>query len=126
MAALGRRTSATLIALAFAVSNAAVCAGWTPAPEAEMACCAPCPMHAPDHAPSPLQPRADACCAASENRQSTPSPAALALALAPDLAPIPAALAVPDSAAQRDAWRTFVPLPPPRVPTHLLLSVFLV
>ncbi len=96
-----------------------------------MACCAAgvsCPTHAPvsghDHG-GVSQADADRCCAASEGREPAPSGelfvpvVALELAVSPVSGPATAATPV------MRVWRSPEPSPGRRVPTHLLLSVFL-
>jgi hypothetical protein len=131
---LVHRLSAVLLCLGFVAGNAAVCEGWLPTPEARMACCADaeCPMHkgGSDESVSQrvlTQAEADACCAASERKQSdTPNPTHIVSIAAPVLvtgivlaAPIPARV-------MSDGWRTESPNLIPPVRRHLLLSVFLV
>ena len=97
-----------------------------------MACCAKggdCPMHRSAQGSGSTivitQADANSCCAASERRDSTPSPtfvptAALALVVSP------VAVALPSTVVPADPWHALVPLPSSQVPRHLLLSVFLV
>jgi hypothetical protein len=128
------RLSAVLLCLGFVAGNAAVCAGWLPTPQARMACCADadCPMHKGGSDESVAQrvltqDEADACCAASERKQSdTPHPTLTVSIAGPVLvtgivlpAPVPARVLY-------DGWRTEAPSLIPPVPRHLLLSVFLV
>jgi hypothetical protein len=130
----GRRLSAVVLALALVASQAGVCAGWMPTPEARMACCSedgPCPMHKSESEDGPTrvvtQVEADRCCAASEREDSTPSQSNAGfffLTLAVALSPIPALLPEPEP--QPHTWRASVPIPASHVPKHLLLSVFLV
>ncbi len=99
-----------------------------------MACCTDddtCPMHRQtSHDASATstvsQSQADRCCAASEGHESG-SPAssfALSTVLAPVAGPTPVVL--PQLHLVVEAWRAFVPSSRSPVPTHLLLSTFLV
>jgi hypothetical protein len=126
-----KRLAALLVALALTAGNAAVCAGWTSAPQSRMACCAEglCAMRlaAPDsaHDHGSTQADADRCCAASESNDSGQAVStfvllpATVLVTPPDVAP-----ATPPTPV--DGWRILAPTPPIRVARHLLLSVFLV
>jgi hypothetical protein len=130
---MGRRLFAALIALAVAAGSPALCAGWMPTPEARMACCADhgsCPMHEPgsERVGTPhvlTQAEADDCCAASEPRESSPSPSSTAFvtAFGPVLSPVPALLAEPASLGKISRASVLIPIT--HVPKHLLLSVFL-
>lgn len=72
------------------------------------------------------QAEADACCAASDQDDSTPSRAVFVpvTALGPVASPV--ALVSPPPRAQIDGWRLVVPRAAGGVPTHVLLSVFLI
>lgn len=126
------RVAAIVLALATASGHLALCEGWKASPASRMACCAEgvqCPMrHRPAegarHRAAPSQADADACCAASENDQTSPASAYALPALVP---------AIPIGPALTFETPSPVRLPiagesPPRqpVPRHLLLSVFLV
>jgi hypothetical protein len=128
------RLFAVVLSLVLIGANAAVCAGWSPAPEARMACCAKtdeCPMHgsgshdvARGH--SHTQAQADACCAASERHSTRTIPA---LTAAISSAVLGTGIVMPTCApaiVSSDGWRTDTPVPSASVPRHLLLSVFLV
>jgi hypothetical protein len=129
------RLSAIALCLAMLAGNAAVCAGWAITAEARMACCAKgmsCPMHPADSHDGGssrvlTQAQADSCCASSERQQSPASDAVQTLSISPAvlgpsmvLPPTLPALIV------SDGWRIVAPAPPPPVPKHVLLSVFLV
>jgi hypothetical protein len=132
--ALFHRLAAVLLCLGLVAGNSAVCAGWSAAPEARMACCTAngaCAMHGSgSHRAGPhrtvTQAQADRCCAASERDESAPSSAASMLPVLPAAVAHPAAFSVPDPASLIQTWRTLVPVPPAHVPKHLLLSVLLV
>lgn len=87
-------------------------------------------MHAGNHeapAHAVTETEADACCAASERKQSeTPSPTIVTALPAPmpDVCVVPAP--VLPAGLLRELWRADVPGPAPPVPRHLLLSVFLI
>lgn len=131
---LARRIAATALIVFLAAGGFGVCAGWAATPEARMACCADggaCPMHtSPDRGASATgvvsQAEADSCCAASERDDSTPSTSGFVplVSLGPVVSPVP--VVVPETNALFDAWRAPVPLSGSHVPTHLLLSVFLI
>lgn len=108
------------------------CAGWEATPEARMSCClrkAACAMHkgARDGAATTVeQTEADRCCAASERPDAyQPPPVVIAPPIVTPLAGLFAeGPSVPIRGIVRDR-------PPPRLasrqlPTHLLLSVFLI
>jgi hypothetical protein len=127
-----RRISNALLCLVLFAGNAAVCAGWTPSPEARMACCAEgnsCPMHKHEShdSASVTQLDADRCCAATEGHSSS-SPSAQSSAPAISLAVLGEGILlpadVPQLAVEHDDW-TSAPLPS-STPTHVLLSVFLI
>jgi hypothetical protein len=128
------RLSVVFLTLALVAGQASVCAGWMSSPEARMACCAddgPCPMHTSDSEDDESkrvvsQAEADRCCAASEQDDSAPSPTgpAFFVTLAVALSPLPALLPQPESHVSLS--RASVPRPTAHVPTHVLLSVFLV
>jgi hypothetical protein len=121
------------LVLATAPGNLAMCAGWKPAPEARMACCAAgtmCPMRAHGGATAAsrhaiTQAAADSCCAAGERRDVTPSSAyVLAGPVAVSAAVLPALDLGLD---WRAPSRAFESPPPARtVRRHLLLSVILI
>ena len=128
------RGLSVVLSLALSASNAVLCGGWMPTPEARMACCSDggaCPMHKPDSpdassARAVSQSEADSCCAASEGEQSSQTGSTFASTISPavlgSLRLVPAASDV----VLRMAGRAAVPLPPSHVAKHVLLSVFLV
>jgi hypothetical protein len=130
-----RRLSAFATVLALAAGNVALCAGWSPTPEARMACCTDgdgCPMHKGEshHSHSArviTQAQADMCCASSEQQQSNQSsPTFVTVIPSAVLGPsviVPAPL---PELVVRSAWRTSAPIPIGSIPKHVLLSVFLV
>ena len=125
------RPLAFLLLLTLAVSNPAWCAGWMPTPEARKACCTKdghCPMERSEAGTPTVvtQAQADSCCAASEDHDSAPSPAATGFVATLAVLDTPVAALVPDGASRRANELSTAPLPPARVPKHLLLSVFLV
>jgi len=129
------RLWALVLALALMPGNAAVCAGWTPSPEARMACCEgtdPCPMHdGGTHASGshhqPSQSQADQCCVASE--RDTPNQSMPMTVQGPATPVLGTSVLLPlhvPTLVRTDAWRTVTPLLVTLVPRHLLLAVFLV
>ena len=130
-----RRLVALLLAVFVSAGNAAICAGWAPAPEARMECCsgdAPCPMHKGEsrsqQSPHSIsQAQADSCCALSErdsSNQSNPTNvASISSAVLGTGTVLPALV---PALVLSDGWRTVAPILSPPVPRHLLLSVFLV
>ena len=112
----------------------AECQGWMASPEARMACCADgkeCPMHSSAERQAGSanfadQATADRCCAASE--RGTSVPASVSIPSASLVAVLPALSAVPDAAviAPYVEWLEAAPGPPPALPRHALLSVFLI
>jgi hypothetical protein len=134
---VGRRLAAFVAILSLSAGHAAVCAGWQPTPEARMACCtgdeAACPMHtaptqshgvAAQHAVDQAQ--ANSCCAASERTKSATPGTGFPMMTSFAVVATPFAVALPTLTLHVDGRRAAIPLPPSRVPTHLLLSVFLV
>jgi hypothetical protein len=99
-----------------------------------MSCCADggeCPMHK-DHSDESgaervlTQAQADACCAASEDKQSNSSnPGAVAAISAAVLGVRVVLPVIAPALVLTDDWRTDAPAPGPPVSRHLLLSVFL-
>jgi hypothetical protein len=69
---------------------------------------------------------ADRCCAASERGHSTPSPSAFVLAVAFAVVPSPVPLVLPAPEMPLRASPLPGTVPATHVPTHLLLSVYLV
>ena len=99
-----------------------------------MACCADsggCSMHpADEHSahsiPEGNQSDADACCVASEWRDSTPSAKAFVPVVSLELAVSPVLASAPPTRTLFDLWHAPAPLDTSQVPKHLLLSVFLI
>jgi hypothetical protein len=131
----GRRSSALLLTLALSAGNIGLCAGWTAAAEARMACCSDgpgCPMSVSNSDDSHsrhgvTQEQADACCAVSEGGASGQSNPSFVVTI--NLAVVRTANASPHAVTDlvlRDAWRLAVPVSPASVPKHVLHSVFLV
>jgi hypothetical protein len=124
------RISALLLTLALASSNVALCAGWMPTAEQRMACCAEggaCPMHKSDGdgAQEISQAEADACCAASDDKDSTPRGSSNGFVVL--LAPVQTVVHLIEPVVVRsDARRAVAPIPGTSVPKHVFLSVFLV
>jgi hypothetical protein len=129
-----RHLAVVVLSLALIAGNAAVCAGWTPSPEARMACCSEggaCPMHksnshSADSERVLTQAQADACCASSErdnSSQSSPTFVAISSAVLGTGIALPAS---EPALVLSDGWRSVSPIPTTGVPRHVLLSVFLV
>jgi hypothetical protein len=135
MVMFGRPFAAMLLMLVLSAGNIGLCAGWTAAAADRMACCVEntaCPMHDSDsHASHSrhgvTQAQADACCATSEQRQSSQSSPTLTVTLSfaalRTATPLSVVLPAP---VLRDAWRMAVPISTATVPKHVLHSVFLV
>jgi hypothetical protein len=129
-----QRLSAVALTLALVAGNAAICAGWMPAPEARMACCTDgeCPMHKGDSHSSGAervltQAQADSCCATSERETSNQSNPSFAIAITAAVLGVGIVLPADVPAlVLSDAWRMSAPVPVGPVPKHVLLSVFLV
>lgn len=131
---LVRHLASLVAVLALSAGNLAACTGWASTPEARMSCCAAdpeCPLHDADSPAAVVttvvsQEQADSCCAVSEGRDSNlPTtafvpPAPLGLASGP----LPALVSAPQSPAPTAL--ALLPFPRSAVPTHLLLSVFLI
>ena len=134
MTSWSRLVTALLLLLVSFGSAASVCAGWQASAHARMACCeseATCPMHVAKQHGQPARAKvsqidADNCCSASERGSSTPpTPSYVGrTTLAVLESPIPAV--GPDVAVFHESpnGRTSFDVSP--VPTHLLLSVFLI
>jgi hypothetical protein len=112
-----------------------VCAGWLATPEARMACCSEgheCPMHKGDSQSSGsarvlTQAQADSCCASAEGQNSNQSNPSFVTAITAAVLGVGVVLpANVPALVLSDAWRTSAPIPVAPVPTHVLLSVFLV
>ena len=131
---LGSRLFVLVLALAVSTMNGAICAGWSPTPEARMACCSDdaCPMHKTGSKPSSgthhdvTQVQADSCCAAAERDDATQSTPSFVAAVTFAVVPTPVRFVLPDPASSSRASYTVVPIPRTHVATHLLLSVFIV
>jgi hypothetical protein len=99
-----------------------------------MACCAAgaCPMHKGESHGSGssralTQTQADSCCAASEQKNSSPSnPTFIAQISSAVLGPAIGLPAIVPAPVLSDGWRRVSPIPAPPVPRHVLLSVFLI
>ncbi|MEQ1911515.1 MAG: hypothetical protein ABMA15_22050 [Vicinamibacterales bacterium] len=124
-----------VLAIVMMVSgHLAECQGWMSSPEARMACCddeRECPLHksaghAVGSATATSQADADRCCAGSERGASVPS--SVSTWSASLVAVLPVLSAVPNAAviAPYVEWLEADPSPPPSVPRHALLSVFLI
>jgi hypothetical protein len=131
---LARQVAAVTIVLAMTIGSPAVCGGWTAAADDRRACCVEetgCPMRGPSvhhsHAfPGTTQAQADACCAASESRKSSPTTPHFTNIASPSLVPIalPFVVAAPIPV---DLSTRLTPVRRPGpVPRHLLLSVLIV
>jgi hypothetical protein len=128
-----RIANVVVLAFVLGVGNVAVCAGWQSSAQARMECCTQatsCPMPHGDglsDAPQLNQSDADRCCASSERSDSTQQTStSLAVVATPPreyitLPPPPAPRVAP-----RGEWQLISPHPPLHVPTHVLLSVFVV
>ena len=134
MLRLVQRLAALALTFALIAGDAAICAAWMPTPEARMACCADgceCPMHKRNSHGSRseralTQAEADSCCASSEGKNSNQGRPTFVAAIT--AAVLGAGIALPAHVAAlvlSDGWRTSAPIPVAPVPTHLLLSVFL-
>ncbi len=135
MVRLVHRLAALALTFGLLAGDAAVCAGWLPAAEARMACCAEgveCPMHKGDSHRSGLervvtQAQADSCCAAAEGQSSNQSNPSFVTAITAAVLGVGVVLpANVPALVLSDAWRTSAPMPIASVPKHVLLSVFLV
>ena len=134
---LRRRLVGVVTALALALGQVGLCAGWSPSPEARKACCSrgSCPMHENDLANDAAgahgisahrgldQSEADRCCGLSEQRDD-PAPSAAGITPIVPLALLttPVTLVVELDAARRD---NRVPRRAAAGPRPLLLSVLL-
>jgi hypothetical protein len=131
--ALIHRIAALALLLPLLASNAALCAGWMPTPEARLACCSEsgaCPMHKSDvpHAESSrvlTQAQADTCCAASNRDSSQSSGTFVGTITRAVLGTATVHLFVASDQHRRAEWRTAVPASTAPIPRHVLLSVYL-
>lgn len=83
--------------------------------------------HAAESARALTQADADSCCGSSERESSRPSTPSFAAAIS--VAVLGTGIVLPASVPAlvlTDDWRVLSPDPPPPVPRHVLLSVFLV
>jgi hypothetical protein len=136
---LRRRLVGGVAALALALGQVGLCAGWSQSPEARQACCSmgSCPMHENDLASDAIgaaqttsahrgvdQSEADRCCGLSEQR-GDPAPSAAGIT---PIAPLALLTAPVTLVVELDARRRDHRVPPRAVavPRHLLLSVLLV
>jgi hypothetical protein len=127
-----RRAAVLALAIGLVAGAWRPCAGWEATAEARMSCClrhGACATHKVSDgagATTVHQSDADACCAGSE-RQDASQPS-VAVVLAPALVPLAGRFAeAPPVPTPSFDWHR----PPPRLasrrlPTHLLLSVFLI
>lgn len=127
------RVVSVIVALALTGGGVRLCAGWEATPDARMACCtkhSACAMRRRAHDSKTTrvtQTQADACCAAADRPESTPSPAAIVVH--PPLVAVAALfVALPAAPVPAYAWGsgTSPPIVRSEVPRHLLLSVFLI
>jgi hypothetical protein len=129
-----RRFAALSIILAMILGSPAICAGWARSAAERLACCVEeigCPMHEPpvhqSHASAGVtQAQADACCAASESRKSSPTTQHFTNIGSASLAPSVLSLIVTSPTALVPTTRSTPARPPGPVPRHLLLSVLIV
>lgn len=132
MLAVSRVSVVVALAAVLAVGNVAVCAGWATTPEARMDCCREgqsCPMQHQGESGSNAQltqADADRCCASSEREGSNQQMASSLIALSPCSAFVTLQSPSVLESLRRAGWRMNAPHPPPHVPTHVLLSVFVV
>ncbi len=127
------RVVSAIVALVLTAGGVRLCAGWEATSDARMACCtkrSACAMRrgAPDSkATRVTQAQADACCAAADRPESTPSSAAIVLH--PPLVSVAAlVVALASTTTLEPEWGSATSPPGFRtgVPRHLLLSVFLI
>jgi hypothetical protein len=124
-----RRFVAAALAVILALGACGLCTGWEATAETRIADSATCPLHeAPGDgaATGGIQAAAPRCCVASDQDESTPPESVFLprvdLGQAVSLAPV----LVQRAAASFDVRRSLRPPPGHHVPTHLLLSVFLI
>ena len=124
-----------VLTLALSAGNIGLCAGWTLAAEARMACCSDspaCPMSVSNSDDSHsrhgvTQAQADTCCTVSEGGTSSQSNPSFVVAIT--FAVVRTANASPHAIPDlvlRDVWRLAAPVSPANVPKHVLHSVFIV
>jgi hypothetical protein len=133
VATRSRRVAAVLLTLGIIAGLWRPCAGWAATAEARMSCCdrmAMCPMRKPVRdasAPGVSQDDADACCAAADRTETTPT--SITVIAAPPVVPVLALFAEPPAvvAVTMADWHGPPPLLASRqLQRHLLLSVFLI
>lgn len=124
-----RRLVAATLAVILALGACGLCTGWVAASEARMADRATCPLHEASGdgvASGVTQAGAARCCVASDQDESTPPESVflprLDLGQAVSLGPVVVYRAV----ASFEPRPSLKPPPGHHVPTHLLLSVFLI
>jgi hypothetical protein len=123
------RLGSVAVAVALSANAWAACAGWQPTAGARRACCASgtCPGHEATPASGNgdrAQAAADSCCAGSERSDSRESGPAFASSFT--IAVLGPAVWAPPRLARAERQSSQAPIPPPAVPRHALLSVFLI
>ncbi|HTH02573.1 MAG TPA: hypothetical protein VL882_19995 [Vicinamibacterales bacterium] len=129
-----QRFAALSIIIAMILGSTAICAGWAGSAEERLACCVEetgCPMHEPpvphSHTSAGVtQAQADACCAASESRRSSPTTPHFTNIGSASLAASVPSFIMASPTALVPATRSIPARPPGSVPRHLLLSVLIV
>lgn len=128
-----RRLAALTLAVVLSVGQGVVCAGWLRTPEARMACClehAGCARHESESDDgsqrSIAQVDADRCCAASERDTPAQGTSAFGSAIVLAIVPLVTALVPAAVSTLPGPWGARTPVPVPRIPRHLLLSVLIV
>lgn len=127
----GRRITAAAVLVGLSIGRVGLCAGWEPTPQARMACCTEgddCPMHQPavGSTTTVTQAEADRCCSAADRGDTTPSTSRFVAVVSLEPVVSPISLVALPAGTPFDTWRTLVPPLASQVPTHLLLSVFLI
>jgi hypothetical protein len=124
-----RRFVAATLAVILALGACGLCTGWEATAEARMADSATCPLHESSGdgvASGATQAAAARCCVASDQDESSPPESVFLprvdLGQAVSLVPV----AVTPAVASFEARPALRPPPGDHVPTHLLLSVFLI
>lgn len=124
-----RRSIAATLAVIVALGACGLCTAWEAAAQARMADSATCPLHeaSTDGVASGVTQAATArCCVASDQDESTP-PESASVVRADVGQPVDEVPVAPHTAvASFPARRSLRPPPGHLVPTHLLLSVFLI
>ena len=129
-----QRFAALSIIIAMILGSPATCAGWAQSANERRACCVEetgCPMgETPvrhSHGSEGVtQAQADACCAATESRKSSPIAPQFTSIGSVSLAPGGLSLVVASPAALVLTARSTPERPPGSIPRHLLLSVLIV